>query len=99
MKKTKEIGTVTVDSGQLTIIDPCYLDKWQDNEYQENKKDDKLNYNSACHASIKESHQLKNHLDIPVAISFKPGYGDGKYPVLATYDENNTITKIEIRFT
>lgn len=31
--KTIEIGTVMVDSGQLMIVDPCYLSDWDNNEY------------------------------------------------------------------
>ena len=28
------IGEVPVDSGQIMIVDPCYLDRWEANEYQ-----------------------------------------------------------------
>ena len=35
MSKLKKvlIGEISVDSGQLMVVDPCYLSNWQDNEF------------------------------------------------------------------
>ena len=33
----KHLGYVGVDSGQLMIVDPCYLDDWVDEEYIDNR--------------------------------------------------------------
>jgi hypothetical protein len=34
----KLIGYVEVDSGQLMVVDPCYLSKWQDNEFNASRR-------------------------------------------------------------
>lgn len=33
--KKELVGYVPVDSGQVIIVDPCYLDKWKDNEFED----------------------------------------------------------------
>ena len=37
MKKIK-LGNVGVDSGQLMITDPCYIGKWESNQFQDIRK-------------------------------------------------------------
>lgn len=33
--KTKLLGRIPVDSGQVLITDPCYLDNWEANEFED----------------------------------------------------------------
>lgn len=36
-KGWKYLGSCGVDSGQLLITDPCYLDEWEANEFEDNR--------------------------------------------------------------
>ncbi|MFP3443206.1 hypothetical protein R0K18_36280, partial [Pantoea sp. SIMBA_133] len=45
------IGEVCVDSGQLMIIDPCYLHEWKSGEYG---AEDGNHYDQACKASLSD---------------------------------------------
>lgn len=98
----KKIGTVCVDSGQVMICDPCYIDsQWEkvpvfpgDNFTQQcadNK--DQFNYLGACHASLSEN--MAGPIGLAVAAS--SGYGDGEYPVYATY-EGGRVKSLTIKF-
>lgn len=100
MNKTY-IGSFGVDSGQVMIGDPCYLDDWNNN------KDDEFNtypqrageysYLGACQATIENKIQagvLGGGLSV-VAVT---GYGDGVYPVYAEYNSDGRISKITIEF-
>ena len=90
------IGHVAVDSGQLMLCDPCYLDKWQDNEEWEKVTADEsglypLSYNGACGATLSDDRygQLKFNLGHEgAAVAFASGLGDGFYPVYATIIED-----------
>jgi hypothetical protein len=35
------LGQVSVDSGQLILVDSCYLQDWKDGKFQLNQKPDK----------------------------------------------------------
>jgi len=103
MKTTRKlIGHVGVDSGQIMICDPCYIDSsWEKKEWgnsedfkkkcEENKG--KFNYLGACAATLGE--ELAGQFDPGVATS--SGYGDGEYPVYITYKEGR-VKKIEVVF-
>lgn len=90
------IGHVAVDSGQLMLGDPCYLNKWKDNEEWEKLPADEnglypLSYNGACGATLSDNQcgQLKfdgGHEG--AAVAFSSGLGDGFYPVYATFIED-----------
>ena len=107
MKKTKIIGHVGVDSGQLLITDPCYIDaQWKPHEevtipeYRSDKLKGQYSYNGCCNATLSDDlgGQLnydKGHPGIGVALS--SGFGDGYYPVEATY-EDGIIRQITIKF-
>jgi len=93
------IGHVGVDSGQLMICDPCYIkaDDWADQPYAPaNAVDGKypFTYNGACGATLNEDSagQLGT---FDTGIAFASGYGDGTYPVYATY-VNGRIASVEI---
>jgi len=97
------IGHCAVDSGQLMITDPCYVDQWIDETRTEGGEwDGRLtpdedgsypySYNGACSATLRSVGfgQLKNGL----GFAFSTG-GDGTYDVIANYD-NGEIVSITI---
>jgi hypothetical protein len=152
----KEIGIVAVDSGQLVICDPCYIDsewdkkdayyrdqfydvKWAGRDYvidmgdlimnkgwtfsvpfrqfggktmntlvrqglaveRPRKETGVFGYNGCCKASTNENRGggLKfkmGHFGAGVAVS--SGYGDGVYPVIAHYNKDGRVAKVEIKF-
>jgi hypothetical protein len=98
----KLIGYVGVDSGQIMVCDPCYIDSsWEKKDWassgdfkkkcKENK--DKFNYLGACHVTL--SKELAGQCGLGVATS--SGYGDGTYPVYVTYRDRR-VKKIEVVF-
>ena len=37
MKNKELIGYIGIDSGQVLIVDPCYLSNWKDDEYDDTR--------------------------------------------------------------
>jgi hypothetical protein len=97
MKKNikKIIGYCGVDSGQLLVIDPCYLSKWKDGEFDPNKKLDN-SYARACELTCGDGQECGGEVQ-EGGVVFASGYGDGNYPVIATYNKDRRIIKIEIK--
>ena len=152
-KKTKTIteaviGHVGVDSGQLMICDPCYIDsEWEHEEFEDFRvhehkvtkerltfgKDFRnyeevipkygknmnqlletdewvdaerpaskygFSYNACAKATLSEQGhgELRFRLGHPGAgIAFGTAYGDGLYPVIATY-EKGVIKSVRVEF-
>ncbi|MFA0889240.1 MAG: hypothetical protein ACC613_09155 [Synergistales bacterium] len=86
------LGHVSVDSGQLILVDPCYLKDWKDGPFDLNLKADN-HYAECCLASlsVKGGGQVFNNL----AVCFSTGWGDGVYPVYGIR-EDGRIVKVEI---
>jgi hypothetical protein len=91
----KIIGACPVDSGQLIIIDPSYLREWRDGDHD----DTRSHYGQTCAATLGEDGggEVLISAIAGVGVAFSTGYGDGYYPVKATY-EDGRIKKIEIIF-
>jgi len=101
--KRKKIGDVGVDSGQVMITDPCYIE----NEWIKRKFDPhsprtrEFSYNGACHETVTEGGggQLNYRLGHAGAgVAASSGWGDGVYPIFASYNEEGRIAKLEIIF-
>lgn len=91
------MGEVAVDSGQLVIIDPCYLQDWKNGEYHlDGKNKDKNNYHEACEASL--SKKGFGQIFKGLAIASSTLYGDGSYPVFAVTNAEGNISRIVIDF-
>lgn len=102
MKKTtkKLLGYCAVDSGQLLIIDPCYLSEWRDGEAfpDERSTDAGNHYSEACKITTKEegAGQINVSSVAGDGVVFSSGYGDGNYPVYGYYSEDNHIIKVVV---
>lgn len=77
------IGTAPVDSGQLIVVDPCYLDRWIANEFDIDAFHDgrvadpaDFDYNRACHATCGPKQGGRVGSGVAVASG-----GDGCFPV------------------
>ena len=89
---TMLVGRCGVDSGQIMIVDPCYV---IDNKFSEQQ------YDECCAVTLsdKQAGQIMHDL----AVVSTTGIGDGYYPVYATIEDvggwGERITKLEIDFT
>ena len=90
------IGRCPVDSGQVMITDPCYLDKWINDDFEFESEDYSFSYSGACNTTIKKTYgELGNGL----AIASRTGWGDGHYPVYAKIcPETKRVMELKIIF-
>jgi hypothetical protein len=88
-----KLGVVGVDSGQLMVCDPCYIDgEWREEEFNPGcAAKENFSYNRVCEvtqANALHGGQLKfkkGHAG--VAVAFTSGVGDGLYAVQARIGE------------
>jgi hypothetical protein len=102
-KKTrKKVGVIGVDAGLCWLGDPCYIihsdDKSKDLGADWSDFVDKM-----CPKELKGGgldHRQFNfnmgHAGLGVCVS--TGYGDGTYPVFATFNEDGRVVKVEVEF-
>lgn len=97
----KLIGHIGVDSGQMLLCDPCYIDNmWSKSESPKDFRDlssyeGKFNYLGSAQATL--SDKKAGILDMSVAAVCSTGWGDGLYPVYVTY-EGDRISEMRIVF-
>jgi hypothetical protein len=101
--KTQLIGHVGVDSGQLLLCDPCYIDsQWEKEEYEgDDEAKHPFSYKSCAHATLSEDgHGQLNykHGNKGVGVAFSTAFGDGMYPVVAHYMPDGTLRSVEVVF-
>ena len=104
--KIKSLGKFGVDSGQFMIVDPCYLDKWTDNEenliYDYEKCQEgavgEFSFNGACCTSLIGGGSLLNEIGARMAVVGRTGDGDGVYEVFAHIDKEGRTRKITVEF-
>lgn len=100
VKERKEIlGNITVDSGQIIIVDPCYLDDhWVRSEAGRGEYGGGT-YEECC--KLSDSEKMGGELIIsPPAgkgVVSETGLGDGVYPVEAIVKDNR-IAELRIKF-
>lgn len=100
--EVRYIGEVVVDSGQLLVTDPCYIDQeWLQERFAVEgdvvKTEDTLfhySYDGACRATLNgdgygELAFEKGHAGAGVA--FQTGWGDGIYPVYAEKHDGRIV--------
>lgn len=109
MDKRILLGSIAVDSGQMMLVDPCYISShWKDKNYDEQKQkemkksqDFTMTYNGACAATLQDD-KHGGILENGVAAVCESGFGDGAYEVWLTIsderDWGNRVKKMEIIF-
>ena len=99
----KYLGTFGVDSGQVMLVDPCYVKDFESNEFnfrEKNNPNNSFSYNGACNQTCftdAMGGSLTNKIGAEMAVVASTGYGDGAYEVYATYKEGR-IKKLEVKF-
>jgi len=98
----KKLGTFGVDSGQVLITDPCYLDDWKDEEFDQDaiekiQKSETYPY-SYCGACARTLKGEGGHIGLGCdGVVSSTGWGDGKYSVYA-WVENGRVKELKIKF-
>jgi hypothetical protein len=107
MSKTEEklIGYAAVDSGQMMVCDPYYIDnQWEgDNmDFDQEPNENGLypfNYGGCATATLSEKQAGAMHFKKGfegAGVVFSTGFGDGLYPVYATFsDEGEWGTRVK----
>ena len=103
-----KVGQVGVDAGMVMVGDPCYLDNYgkkssngfefvdAEVDAQKGARQYDYSYSGACAATLSDN--SAGQLGIGSAVAVSSGYGDGLYPVYATYNHEGRITKMEVVF-
>lgn len=105
--KTRQavIGFCAVDSGQVIITDPSYLNRWRDNEYGTRVPNGDYSYAGACDLTLRQDDN--GQMNFPaghagLGVVSRTGLGDGLYPVVAHFVEldgwGERVAKLEIVF-
>jgi hypothetical protein len=99
---TRRIGNVFVDSGQMMLGDPCYLEGWQGHDFASDRPGE-YSYAGACTASLSDDSAGIIGTDHRgpregMAAVFSTGYGDGSYPVDVTYNADGRVVAVTILF-
>lgn len=90
------LGKAGVDSGQLLVCDPCYIDSiWKKEDFDQKEggePKDKFSYNAVCKRTLKPD----GGGQVNVGVAFGSGYGDGVYPVYGRKDREGRIVEVRI---
>jgi hypothetical protein len=102
--KKKLLGFFGVDSGQVMIGDPGYLNDWKENKIGDEGYGD-YSWAGACATTMTNERggTLVNKIGAELAVVSSTGIGDGVYPVVAHYTDDNhdwgkRIARLEIIF-
>lgn len=87
----KLIGHCGVDSGQILLIDPCYV--WDD-DFALGDKPTGLPYDKACRVTCESDDGAG---EVEGGVVTRTAWGDGRYPVYAQMS-GNTILSVTIYF-
>jgi hypothetical protein len=94
MARFEKVGYIGVDSGQVMLIDPCYIKKDFESEFKD-KPD--LNYAGACEVTLSKA-GCGNFGGDGMAFATRTAFGDGTYPVYIKRDESGMILEMKIKF-
>ena len=96
-----KLGEIGVDSGQVMVCDPCYLDEWKANEFMGGDKDTarthEFSYDGACRETC-NAPEGGGQLGDALAVVASSGYGDGTYPVYAEYNREGRLIRLTVEF-
>jgi len=97
----KKLGSIGVDSGQVMVCDPCYLNDWKDTEFAggvtQEYRTKAFDYDGACRETC-YAPESGGALGGFLAVVASSGYGDGEYPVYADYNAEGRIVRLVIDF-
>jgi len=96
------IGEVAVDSGQLMVTDPCYIDQqWRQEQFlivpEEQRADEtafSYSYNGACNATLSGGGHGELAFQLGHAgagVAFQTAWGDGMYSVYAEKHDGRIV--------
>lgn len=88
--RRRRIGWVGVDSGQLFIVDPCYLSSWRHGDYP---ADDDNSYHRVTSFMLEH-----NYGEVERGVVVSEFGGDGAFPVYAIENDDGLVVKVEIVF-
>lgn len=92
----RRVGDVAVDSGHILIVDPCYALRDSREFKGEPIKPNGYDYNEWLEHPESDELICQPWGD-SVGLITSAGYGDGRYPVYATF-ENGVVTSITVYF-
>jgi len=87
----KIIGYCGVDSGQILLIDPCYV--WKD-DFAVGSEPTGGNYDAACRITLSDT----GAGEVDGGVVTRTAYGDGAYPVTAEYGSDGRVLRVTIDF-
>ena len=108
--KREYAGSVGVDSGQLMILDPCYVRYFpgrdEDDEFSTTDRDLKEfaggppSYDTICRRTLAEPPygECAHNGFVNLAFAFGGFGGDGVFPVYVTTDDAGMVLKVEVDF-
>lgn len=79
----QQVGTFAVDSGQIMIIDPCYVDEG-------------FSYGQVCEITTNKENGYKGEFNGGFVTSTL--HGDGQYPIMAELNDRGCIIRLVIDF-
>ena len=103
---TAVIGRVAVDSGQILITDPGYIESWGNEGFGEGHIGH-YSYGGACATTLANPKRPDGQLNFPaghagIGVVSSAGLGDGYYNVIAHFveldDWGKRVAKLEIDF-
>ena len=91
------IGRIGVDSGQMMLVDPCYVRDWVDTpnlslNNNGSHYDGEFSYGGACAATLSDK-QAGILGEFGSAAVCATGFGDGAYAVYVTYSDQGAWGK------
>ena len=98
------IGRVPVDSGQIMLVDPCYVLDGDVDFADDHKTVITDNpYSRACAASMSDEQAgifatNDDNSKFDDAVCTSTGWGDGRYPVYVEYDSDGRVKTMTIDF-
>jgi len=96
-KTLRLIGHVGVDSGQLIITDPCYLDSWESDEFDSADAPLNYSYSGACAATLGKNGGAEIGSGAQ-GVASRTAYGDGCYPVFQIIGDDGTVEGLFVDF-
>jgi hypothetical protein len=90
----KREGSIPVDSGQIMLIDPCYIKK----DFESDDAPAGLNYAGACNVTLSDKRCGRFGGPALLAFATSTAHGDGCYPVYVKRDAKGRVISVRVDF-